>query len=299
MMKRGFLHMTVLEAFLQGVLQGLTEFLPVSSSGHLSLFQYFTGNSGESGFLFSILLHAGTLVAVCIVFWKTIWGLIQEAFSLLHDLFTGRFDAKQMRPQRRMLLFLVLSLLPLFLMFLFKDAISSFSEDKDIVVEGFCFLITGTLLMFAYGADKGRKKAGSMTARDALAVGGAQLFATMPGISRSGSTITAGLLCGFDRAYAVAYSFILGIPAVLGAIVLEAKDAAEAGSIGLPLSVILIGFFSSMLFGILSIKLVQWIVKDNKLNYFGWYTLALGIATISVGAIDHFTGYAIQRLIAG
>jgi undecaprenyl-diphosphatase len=290
--------MTVLQAFLQGVLQGLTEFLPVSSSGHLSLFQYFTGNSGESGFLFSILLHAGTLVAVCIVFWKTIWGLIQEAFSLLRDLFTGRFDAKQMRPQRRMLLFLVLSLLPLFLMFLFKDIISSFSEDKDIVVEGFCFLITGTLLMFAYGADKGRKKAGSMTARDALAVGGAQLFATMPGISRSGSTITAGLLCGFDRAYAVAYSFILGIPAVLGAIVLEAKDALDAGSVGSPFRCS--GrVYQLTLFGILSIKLVQWIVKDNKLNYFGWYTLALGIAAISVGSIDHFTGYAIQRFITG
>lgn len=291
--------MTVLEAFLQGILQGLTEFLPVSSSGHLSLFQYFTGNSGETGFLFSILLHAGTLVAVCIVFWNTIRDLILEAFSLLRDLFTGKFDPKQMRPQRKMLLFLLLSLLPLFIMLLFKDVVSSFSADHDIVVEGVCFLITGTLLMFAYGADKGHKKASSMTAQDSLAIGGAQLFATMPGISRSGSTITVGLLCGFDRAYAVAYSFILGIPAVLGAIVLEAKDAIEAGTTGLPLSVILVGFFTSMLFGILSIKLVQWIVKGNKLNYFGWYTLALGIATVSVGVIDHFTGYAIQRFIAG
>ena len=291
--------MTVLEAFLQGVLQGLTEFLPVSSSGHLSLFQYFTGNSGETGFLFSILLHAGTLVAVCIVFWNTIRDLILEAFSLIADLFTGKFNAKQMRPKRKMLLFLILSVLPLFLLVAFKDVISAFSEDNDIVVEGFCFLITGTLLMFAYGADKGHKKANTMTHRDALAVGGAQLFATMPGISRSGSTITVGLLCGFDRAYAVAYSFILGIPAVLGAIVLEAKDAIEANSIGLPLSVMIVGFISSVLFGVLSIKLVQWIVKGNKLNYFGWYTLALGIATIGIGVTDHFTGYAIQRFLAG
>ena len=103
--------MSVLEAFLQGVLQGLTEFLPVSSSGHLSLFQYFTGNSGDTGFLFSILLHAGTLIAVFIVFRRTIADLILEAFSLLRDLFTGRFSAKNMSPSRRMLLFLLLSLL--------------------------------------------------------------------------------------------------------------------------------------------------------------------------------------------
>ena len=110
--------MSVLEAFLQGVLQGLTEFLPVSSSGHLSLFQYFTGNSGDTGFLFSILLHAGTLIAVFIVFRRTIADLILEAFSLLRDLFTGRFSAKNMSPSRRMLLFLLLSLLPLAVMFL-------------------------------------------------------------------------------------------------------------------------------------------------------------------------------------
>lgn len=291
--------MTVLEAFLQGILQGLTEFLPVSSSGHLSLFQYFTGNSGETGFLFSILLHAGTLVAVCIVFWNTIWDLIKEALSLLKDLFTGNFHAKQMNPKRKMLLFLILSLLPLFLLFAFKDAVSSFSEDHDIVVEGFCFLITGTLLMFAYGADKGRKHADKMSAKDALSVGGAQLFATMPGISRSGSTIAVGLLCGFERTYAVTYSFILGIPAVLGAIVLEAKDAMEASTIGLPMPVLIVGFLSSLVFGIISIKFVQWIVKDNKLNYFGWYTLALGVAVIAIGVTDHFTGYAIQRFITG
>ena len=128
--------MSVLEAFLQGVLQGLTEFLPVSSSGHLSLFQYFTGNSGDTGFLFSILLHAGTLIAVFIVFRRTIADLILEAFSLLRDLFTGRFSAKNMSPSRRMLLFLLLSLLPLAVMFLIKDWVEGFSTEI-----GFDFLL--------------------------------------------------------------------------------------------------------------------------------------------------------------
>ena len=96
--------MSVFEAFFQGLIQGLTEFLPVSSSGHLSLFQYFTGNNSETGFVFSILLHAGTLIAVCIVFWRTIVSLIAEAFSLIGDLFSRRFSTRDMRPERRMLL---------------------------------------------------------------------------------------------------------------------------------------------------------------------------------------------------
>lgn len=289
--------MTILEAFLQGVLQGFTEFLPVSSSGHLSLFQYFTGNSGESAFLFSILLHAGTLIAVCIVFWRTIWELICEAFSLVGDIFTRRFNAHRMSPSRRMLLFLLLSLVPLFLMVLLKDVISGFSTDRDITVEGFCFLITGTLLLFASGAEHGRKNAANMTARDAITIGAAQVFATMPGISRSGSTICAGMLCGLERSYAVSYSFILGIPAVLGAIILEIPDAIAQGDM-LPMPIVMTGLFTSIAFGVLSIKLVQWVVKGNKLKYFGWYTLVLGVAVLAAGIIDHISGYPVQQFLA-
>lgn len=286
--------MTVLEAFLQGLLQGFTEFLPVSSSGHLSLFQYFTGNSGDSGFLFSILLHAGTLIAVCIVFWRTIWELILEAFSLIGDLFRGRFKMRDMSVQRRMLLFLILSLLPLGLIVFLKDRISMFSTDNDISVEGFCFLITGTLLLFAAGRDKGQKNAATMTGKDALAIGAAQVVATMPGISRSGSTISTAMLLGLERSYAVSYSFILGIPAVLGAIVLEVKDAVAQGAT-LPLPIVLTGLLSAVVFGILSIKLVQWVVKGNKLKYFGYYTLTLGVLVILIGIVDNASGHMIQQ----
>ena len=290
--------MTVLEAFLQGLLQGLTEFLPVSSSGHLSLFQYLTGNNSQTGFLFSILLHAGTLIAVCIVFWRTILELIVEALHLIGDLFSRRFCSYDMSPQRRMLLFLLLSLLPLFLMLLIKDWVEGFSTDNDITVEGFCFLLTGILLTAASRHDRGRKSAKNMKWKDALAIGIAQVFATMPGLSRSGSTISIGMLWGLERSFAVTYSFVLGIPAVLGAIVLEVPDAVRKGA-GLPFTVILTGLASSVLFGILSIKLVQWVVKGNKLKYFGWYTLVLGSCCILAGFIDRFAGYPIQQFFSG
>ncbi len=292
--------MTILQAFLQGVLQGLTEFLPVSSSGHLSLFQYFSGHAGDTGFLFSILLHAGTLVAVCILFWRTILELIVEGLRLLGDLVTGRLFRRGMRsfpPARRMLLMLALSLLPLFVMLLFKDFVEQFSTDRDITVEGFCFLITGLLLTVASRHDRGRRTAKDMTAKSAAAIGIAQVVATMPGISRSGSTICTGMLWGLQREFAVTYSFILGIPAVLGAIVLEVPDAVREG-IQLPLGVILTGFFTSLVVGILAIRTVQWVVRGNKLKYFGWYTLALGTLTLVVGFSDRLLGYPIQQFFS-
>ncbi len=285
--------MTVLEAFLQGVLQGFTEFLPVSSSGHLSLFQYFTGNSGESGFLFSILLHAGTLVAVCIVFWKTLMELLAEVFRLLGDIIRGRFDPKEMAPSRRMLFLLLLSLCPLFLVVFIKDWVEGFASDSNITVEGFCFLITALILLTGCHHDRGRKTAKDMKWKDALAVGIAQVIATMPGISRSGSTISTGMIWGLERSYAVSYSFILGIPAVLGAIVFELGDAFQEKA-ALPVPVMITGFVSSAVFGILSIKLVQWLVKGNKFKYFGYYTLALGIVVLIIGFIDSAFGHPIQ-----
>ena len=290
--------MTVIQAFWQGMLQGLTEFLPVSSSGHLSLFQYLTGQSGESAFAFSILLHAGTLVAVCICFFPTLAGLVQEAFFLLGDLFTGRIRKNPMTGQRRTLLFLLLSTLPLGLLLVLKDIVEQFSTDRDITVEGFCFLITSLLLLTAAGR-RGHKDGERITAGNALAVGCAQVLATMPGISRSGATISTGLLCGFSREYAVSYSFTLGIPAVLGATLLECKDLLAGGSdLQLPLSVALTGFVSAVVFGILSIKLVQWLIKGDKFRWFGYYTLVLGIVVLAVGFYDRFAGYPVQQFFS-
>lgn len=286
--------MNVLDAVLQGILQGLTEFLPVSSSGHLSLFQYFTGTSSAQAFQLSVMLHAGTLVAVCICFYKEILRLIYEFLCLVQNVFTRKWP-RRLPPERRTVIMLIVSTLPLALMLFIKDWVEKFSTDNDITVEGFCFLVTALILFFASSNARGKKNGATITGRDALLVGAAQVVATMPGISRSGSTISMGLLCGFDRAYAVSYSFIMGIPAVLGAIVLELKDAVGAsGADAVPLHITLIGFVTAAVFGVLSIKLVQWLVRGNRFRVFAFYTLALGIIVLVIGFVDQFTNHAVQ-----
>ena len=290
--------MTMLEAHIQGLIQGLTEFLPVSSSGHLSLFQYFTGRSSESSLSFSVMLHFGTLIAVFIAFWPTILGLIREFFAMAGEIARGKFSLRHLNGRRRMILLLLLSILPLFIMFFLKDLVAGFSTDNGIMVEGFCFLFTGCLLWMADRCAKGHKKAGTMAPRDALAMGVAQTLATMPGISRSGSTLTAGLLCGLDRSYAVAFSFIMGIPAVLGANILDLADAVKAQEplFSLPL---LVGVAVAALSGLAAIKLVSYLVASDKLRIFAWYTLTLGSLTVLLGAVERLAGHPLQQLISG
>lgn len=290
--------MTILDAVLQGILQGLTEFLPVSSSGHLSLYQYFTGNSGEAAFMLSIMLHAGTLVAVCVCFYKEILRLIYEFLCLVQDLFSKKRRPRRPPPERRTVMMLIISTLPLALMLLLKDRVEQFSTDRDITVEGFCFLVTALLLFLASRHSHGRKNGATVTWKNALAVGAAQVVATMPGISRSGATISTGLLCGFQREYAVSYSFIMGIPAVLGAIVMEVGSAAAAKE-PLPLPLLITGFITAVIFGILSIKLVQWLVRGNRFRLFAYYTLVLGVVVLVIGFADSFTDHAVQQFFAG
>lgn len=290
--------MSIIEAVIQGVIQGLTEFLPVSSSGHLSIFQYFFGLSGESGALFSIALHFGTLLAVFVAFAPTILSLIVEAFYLLVDLVTFRFRRREMNPNRRMILMLLLSLLPLGAVFFLKGWYESFSTDNDIIVEGACLIVTGILLFLADHVSRGRKTAASMKNRDALAMGIAQAIAPLPGISRSGSTISAGMLMGLDREFAVTFSFIMGIPAVLGAVVLDIPTVMNEG-FGIPLPVVLTGVITSALFGFLAIKLVRWLVRGDKFVLFSYYTLAVGVLVVGLGIYEALSGHQLQTLVAG
>lgn len=290
--------MSYLSAVIQGLIQGFTEFLPVSSSGHLSLYQYFTGTSSEGSLLFSVMLHFGTLVAVLIAFWPTVWQLLIEFLSIFTDLFTGKLFRGYPRPYRRMLYFLVLSCLPLLVVPFVQDLIKGFSTDNSIIAEGCFFLITALLLTLADKAVKGIKTARSMTAGDAAAIGVAQLFATLPGISRSGSTVSAGLLMGLDRSFAVTYSFILGLPAILAAGLLDLKDVIQAGELGIPIGPALVGMAVAAVSGLLSIKLVKYIVSSDKFGIFAWYTLILGVLVLGTGIAEHFTGHAIQNYLA-
>ena len=289
--------MTLFEAIFSGIIQGLTEFLPVSSSGHLSLFQYFTGRSSQEAALFSVVLHMGTLIAVVIAFWDTIWNLICEFFKMIRDIFQRRFNRFNLPFYQKMIVMLVVSLLPLGGTYFVKDILQGVAADNDIVIEGICFLITGILLYLATNGLQGRKKAKEMKVADALAIGAMQAIAPLPGISRSGSTLAVAMMLGFSKSFAVTFSFIMGIPAVCGAILLEGKDILS-GSLGIPVPIILAGLLTSAVFGLIAISMVKWLVTSNKLHWFSYYTLLLGLLTIIIGVYEKIEGSPIRTFIS-
>lgn len=284
--------MSILSAILQAIIQGITEFLPVSSSGHLSLYQHFTGNSGEGALMFSALLHLGTLAAVCTVFYKQIWELIKEFCLMIKDIFTGNFSIKDASPQRRVVFMYIISTAILIPFVIFKGVFEGFAEDGSILMEGICFLYTAAILFMADRTAKGSKKAIDMKYKDSATIGFFQGIALLPGVSRSGSTISAGLFCGLTREAAVSYSFILGIPAILGGCLIEVKDGiAQKADIGvLPC---IIGFVVAAIVGFLAIKLVQMLIKSDKFKVFWIYTGILGAVVIIIAIIEAIIGHAL------
>lgn len=279
--------MTIIKAIILGIVQGVTEFLPISSSGHLSLFQHFLNVNNDTSLLFSVLLHLGTLIAVFIVFYKTIIALVVDAVGLIKDIFTGKFKFKQLKGKKKMLVMFVFSCIPLLFLLLpvgndmkLMDVLGGLSEDDSILVEGFCFLFTGALLLSSTYVSKKKTLNREVNTLDAFAIGVAQVFAAgFPGISRSGSTISTGMLCGVSKDYMVEYSFILGIPAILVASAVELKDAVEAGA-QLEILPTIIGIIVAAVSGVACIKLLQWILKKDIWKYFGFYCIAIGIFTI-------------------
>ena len=218
--------MTYFGACLMGVIQGVSEFLPVSSSGHLAIFSQVFGFSppGEHDMLFDIMLHLGTLIAVFVAYYRDICEVIKEVFLSVKDAFSGNFSFKDMSPSRRFLFMIILATLPLLLILPFDDAIERLSNTLWAV--GALLIVTGILLFMSDAVVRGNRKEGDTTIGNALTVGIFQLFGTLPGISRSGATITGGLLSGFSREYAVEFSFIMSIPAVLGANIFSLADVA-------------------------------------------------------------------------
>lgn len=288
--------MTIFNAIFQGIIQGLTEFLPISSSGHLSLVQYFTGQSGETGVMFSIFLHMGTLLAVLLAFYKTIFGLIAEFFVMIGDIFKGRFSIKNASPRRRMIFLLIVSLIPMiFSLFLLKTY-RQVSTDNDIIFEGVCFFITSVLLFISDNCVTGHKTAADMKYRNAVAVGTMQALAPFPGISRSGSTISVAVMAGLDRKFAVAFSFIMGIPPILAANIMELKDMSAQGS-GAPVHIMIIGILTALVFGLIAIKMVSWLAASEKFKIFAWYTLILSILTIAIGIFELLTDHMLQSIV--
>ncbi len=287
--------MDYITVIIQAVVQGLTEFLPVSSSGHLSVVQHITGVDGETALILSIVLHLGTLVAVFAAFWGTIWGMIKEFFLTIKDIFTGKFSWKGMNGTRRMMFMVIIATLVLVPAYLFKDFFTGRQGDGDIVFEGVAFLFTAVLLFLSDRCGKGTKTGENMTVKDAITVGLFQCVALFPGVSRSGSTTAAGLFCGFDKNTAVTFAFILGIPAILGGSVLELGGAMKS-DMDIDWLMLAVGFVIAAVVGFLAIKLVAWLLKKDRFKIFGIYTAVIGVLCIVGGMWEHISGNTLRAL---
>lgn len=273
--------MSIFEAIIQGVLQGITEFLPVSSSGHLALFQHFSKVEAESSGFIMALLHLGTLVAIFVAFRETIWALIKEALSMLKDIITLKFTLKQMNDERKMIVMLIVATLPLVILYPFKSVYDSIVAKGGLLLLGLCFLYTSAILFISDRRDNGKKTVREMSYGNALFIGLFQGIALFPGISRSGSTIGSSLIAGFSKDFAVKFSFILGIPAILGGCLVEIKEAMET-SVPVEILPMVIGFVVAAIVGYLSIKMIDWLVKTDKYKVFAYYTLVVGIITLGI-----------------
>ncbi len=278
----------VLKQIFLGLVQGFSEFLPISSSGHLKLFQSLFGFESEENSFISIMLHLGTLVAVFIVYHALIWNMIVEFFKLVKDLVTGRFRWSAMNDTRRMVVMVFISTAVLLVMLIpfgshnLMEYLEMLNELESLIPLGIAFMITGVLLIVTFIVNaKYQHRRTIPNVKDALVIGGAQCVATIAGISRSGSTMASGLLCGLSREYMVAYSFIMSIPPILAAAATEAKTVMESSaSLSVEVAPMVAGMLSAAVFGVLSIKAIQWLIKKDRYKLFGYYCLTLGVLVI-------------------
>ena len=272
--------MSVLEAIIYGIIQGIAEFLPISSSGHLALAQNFFGTDTAHGFAFNIALHLATLLSVCVVFRKDVLALIKGFFSLVKKLFTGRIKEGLESGERLFLMLCVatLPLIPIKLLGLDEmvEAISSVSWiiGALLIFNGAMLFVSDRLKQTDLSAERG----GYLRP---LGVGVVQaLIGIMPGISRSGSTITGGRIFGFSREEAVRFSFLMSIPAILGACVTELPDLFSEGMSIDMLLPILVGAAVAAIVGFFAIKLLQYISKNKGFAVFSVYCVIIGVAAI-------------------
>lgn len=277
--------MTLLHAVLLGLIQGVAEFLPISSSGHLAIAEHLLGQAGASeipGF-FDVLLHLGTLVAVFAAYWQDIRDMILEFFGGVGDLIRGTTPSP-VPPARRMILLIIAGTLPLFAVLPVMDLVEGLGDNMYFVAGA--LLVTGCLLFASDRVRKGRKTERTATLADVLLVGAAQAVATCPGISRSGMTITTGCFLGFDRRFAVRFSFLLSIPAILGANILALKDALETGILWEEVPVYLAGVLTAAVVGYACIRLLKYIAGKGRFGFFAYYCWAAGVATLVLTVIQ-------------
>lgn len=272
----------IISAIILGAAQGLSEFLPISSSGHLALIPHLLGV--ETGLAFDTVLHIGTLIAIISFFYKDIINLIKGFLLSLIDLTEG-FDVfkreLKLVPEKRFAWLIIVGTIPTGIMgILLKDAVESIFRGTIFI--GFFLIVTGIILYYSERHSSGSITQKDMSFKQAIIIGICQGLAVLPGISRSGSTIASGLCLGLEREYAARYSFLLSMPAVIGAGLIQIKDIA---TIDISLSVILAGFISSVVFGYLAIKLLMKMIKGWSLDIFAYYCWIVGSITLILSII--------------
>lgn len=264
--------MTTLDAIILGLIQGLTEFLPVSSSGHLTLGKALLGIT-EKGILFEVVVHLGTLLAVATAFWPDIVWLVRGIFALLPGRPSGGAATESSDSAALTYLGnLVLATIPAVLVgLLFKAEIEQAFGSP--LLASMLLLVTGGILLLS---RLGRRSQGGINAKRSLLIGVSQALAILPGISRSGTTISTGMLVGVEREEAARFSFLMAVPAIAGAFVLQLKDLLDAPPGHAYIFALFVGFVVAYASGLLAIKLLMRVVRRGRFDYFAWYCFAVG-----------------------
>ncbi len=276
--------MTLIQAIILGIFQGISEFLPISSSGHLVILQHFFGIK-EGNLFFTEMLHFGTLISIVIVYFNDIIKIIVEFFKMLGSGIKNK-KFKIVNDYQKLALLIIIGSIPTAIIgFLFEDFFKKLYSSSILPI-GVAFLITGLLLWIANKKPHENKKVRNMTILDSLTIGIFQGIAIIPGISRSGSTIVAGLLRGLDRSLATEFSFLLALPATFGAGLFGITDVIKTGSAAVIDGPLIIGILLSTIVGVFAIKFLIKMLKKDKLHYFSYYLWIIGFITI----ISHLIG---------
>lgn len=265
--------MSEIQAILLGLLQGLTEYLPVSSSGHLTIASHFLGVDGESNLAFTIAVHVATVLSTLVILWKEIVWLLKGIF---------RTNEPFWNAERRYALAILVSMIPVGIVgVFFKDYVEDIFGSGLLIV-GICLIFTALLLSFSYYYKPRQKE--EIGTKDAFLIGVAQAIAVLPGLSRSGSTIATGLLLGNNKAKLAQFSFLMVIPPILGEALLDIlksmKEGTETVLSGISINALTMGFIAAFLSGCLACKWMIGIVRKGKLFYFGIYCFVVGAVLV-------------------
>lgn len=261
-----------LQALALGILQGLTEYLPVSSSGHLTIGAHLFGLSGEENLAFTVAVHVATVLSTCVILWKEIVWLFQDLFKFKWNEGT------------KYVVNILISMIPVAIVgFFFKDKVEEVFGSGLLIV-GICLMVTASLLAFSYWAKPRQRE--EISPLHAFIIGIAQAVAVLPGLSRSGSTIATGLLLGNKKEKLAQFSFLMVIPPILGEALLDAKDMAEVGvstaMSGLSPVALLVGFVAAFVSGCFACKWMINLVKKGKLIWFALYCAVIGVLAIVI-----------------